>query len=55
MQTEPWTKADVTLLRRLAKGKHGSRNIARILGRSDGATRFKACKLGIRFCSIGRK
>lgn len=42
----PWSKADMTLLRRAA-GRESTREIARKLKRSEGAVRFKAHMEGV--------
>lgn len=50
----PWSKTDVKKLRTFAKKRVSSRVAAEKLGRSPGATRFKAMKVGVKFRSINR-
>jgi hypothetical protein len=42
-----WTKADVRTLRTLAKKKTHASSIARVLKRTEGATRQKAFSIGM--------
>ena len=44
---KPWTKHDVRSLKALAKQHTPARKIARMLRRSEGATRQKAFGLGV--------
>lgn len=50
----PWTPADNKKLRALAKAKVSARVAAEKLGRSAGATRYKAMMEGVSFRSINR-
>lgn len=50
-----WSKADVKMLRSMAKAKISGPAIAKKLGRTRGAVSQKAMLLGVRFRSIGRK
>jgi hypothetical protein len=42
-----WTKADLRLLKSMAKEKRGVKKIAKALKRTPGATAVKAQKLGV--------
>ena len=42
-----WTSLQVRELKALARKKVGARNIAKRLKRTEGATRQKACSLGL--------
>ncbi len=50
-----WTDADKAKLKALAKAKVSSKEAAKQLKRSPGATRYKAMELGVKFRSNGRK
>jgi hypothetical protein len=50
-----WTKADISMLRSMAKAKMSGPAIAEKLGRTRGAVSQKAMLLGVRFRSIRRK
>lgn len=50
----PWSALDIRLLRRFARRGDSAREAASLLGRSYGATRFKAMTAGVRFMSLGR-
>lgn len=49
-----WSPADVKKMRQLAKSKISARIAAQKLGRSPGATRYKAMMEGVSFRSINR-
>lgn len=51
----PWTPGDEKKMRELAKAKVSARIAAQKLGRSPGATRYKAMMLGVSFRSINRR
>lgn len=51
---KPWSSTDTRRLRRYANAKVSARVAAEKLGRSPGATRFKAMVEGISFRSINR-
>jgi hypothetical protein len=42
-----WTKADIRTLKKLAKKKTHASNIARVLKRTEGATRQRAFVMGL--------
>ena len=42
-----WTASDTITLKKLAKKKRGAAKIAKQLKRTEGATRQKACSLGL--------
>jgi len=48
-----WTKADVQTLRTLAKKKTHASSIARVLKRTEGATRQRAFSMGLSLDSRG--
>jgi hypothetical protein len=48
----PWTAADLKKLRAKAKQRASARQAARALGRTVGATKFKAMTEGVRFHAI---
>lgn len=50
-----WSKADVKMLRSMAKAKMSGPAIAKKLGRTRGSVSQKAMLLGVRFRSIRRK
>jgi hypothetical protein len=50
----PWTDAEVRRMRELAKKRVSARIAATKLGRSAGATRYKAMIEGVSFRSINR-
>jgi hypothetical protein len=52
---KPWTPKDLSTLRQLARRRLSSRLAAAKLGRSNGATRYKAMCEGISFRSINRR
>lgn len=49
-----WTERDVRVMRKCAKAKLPARVAAEKLGRSPGATRYKAMMEGVSFRSINR-
>jgi hypothetical protein len=49
-----WTPSEERRMRQLARRRMSSRAVASKLGRSPGATRYKAMVLGVRFRSIDR-
>lgn len=51
---KPWSPADVRRMRSLAKRGYSARESAEQLGRSTGATKFKAMTEGIRFSAINQ-
>lgn len=50
----PWTPADLKKLRKLAADGNSARDAAIVLGRTTGATKFKAMVEGIRFHAINQ-
>jgi hypothetical protein len=50
----PWTAAEMRRMRQFAKAKVSARVAAQKLGRSPGATRYKAMMEGVSFKSINR-
>jgi hypothetical protein len=51
---KPWLPADLKKMRALAKAKLSARLAAKELGRSTGATRYKAMTAGVHFRSFGQ-
>lgn len=54
LHNAPWEVCEVDLLRACAKAKKSAREAAKELGRSTGATKFKAMVLGVRFHAINQ-
>lgn len=52
---KPWTLKDMQRMRRYAATRTSARITAAYLGRSPGATRYKAMMEGVSFRSINRK
>lgn len=52
---QPYTPAEVRRIRRYAANRTSARVTAALIGRSPGALRYKAMKLGVRFRSINRR
>lgn len=46
---KPWTPADIKKMRALAKQRMSARLAAKELGRTTGATKYKAMTEGVRF------
>jgi hypothetical protein len=47
-----WTRRDVQIMRKLARQRFSSRLAARALKRTQGAVKFKAMMLGVRFHAV---